>query len=332
MTIETELAPYVQQLTRLPFVRAVAVRPGRDGADALLRLTTPTGKVDLDAQLHRSHLAADVAARAEPSADRVLLALHIGAGVGAALDSRGVHFMDRQGNCFLQLPSGHVARMQGRVAPAKPGRTKARRAPAYQVLFALLAEPELLHQSLRSIGAAAGTSRQAVVDAIDRLAGEDYLEHSGRKRRWTRKARGPLLDRWAVGYQETVRPRLLYGRFRFRETGPPAVEARLGKRLDAEMLRYGGTAGGYRLVGHYRGPLTTIHVEPTEALRRTLGAVRDDDGDLVWLAPLCPIAEQSPEPATVHPLLIYAELRRDPDPRARELAALVREEHLPWAR
>lgn len=329
MTNNNELTPYVEQLRKLPFVRSVSIRAGRDGADAMFRLSTPTEKAELLVQLHRSHLATGAAAHAKSSPDHLLLAPHIGAGIGAELEARGIQFMDRQGNCFLQL-GGHVARVQGRTAPPKPGRAKARRAPAYQVLFALLAEPTLLQQSLRAIGAAAGTSRQAVVDAIDRLASEGYLERSGRDRAWTRKARGPLVERWVRGYQETVRPRLVFGRFRFREVGPRAVESRLAERLEGSY-RYGGTAGAYRLVAHYRGPLTTIHLPPTEAARRALGAVRTEDGELVWLAPLSSIAEQSPDPTTVHPLLIYAELQQDPDPRARELATLVREKHLPWS-
>lgn len=48
MTIEAELAPYLEQLRGLPFVKGVTVRSGRGGADALLRVTTPTGKEDLE--------------------------------------------------------------------------------------------------------------------------------------------------------------------------------------------------------------------------------------------------------------------------------------------
>jgi hypothetical protein len=329
-TTEAELAPYLQQLDRLPFVKKVAVRPGRDGADAVLRVTTPGGRVDLEIQLKRSHLTSGAAAHAEARADQLLLAPYIGAPAGEELEGRGIQFLDRSGNCFLQLPTGQVARVQGRTATPKPGRTKARRAPAYKVLFALLAEPELLEQSLRAIASAAGTSRQAVVDAIDRLASEGYLISHGRERRWTDRERAPLLERWVEGYQQTVRPRLFFGRFRLREKGPPAVERQLAERL-GDQMRYGGTAGAYRLVGHYRGPLTTIHLPPTDAMRRTLRVLRADDGELIWLAPLGEVGNRSPDPSTVHPLLIYAELRSDPDPRAQELAAMLQAEHLPWA-
>ncbi len=235
--------------------------------------------------------------------------------------------MDRSGNCHLRVHS-HVARIQGRRQAARRStRIKPLRAPAYQVLFALLADSELIHESLRAIAEAAGVSRQAVADAVARLHDEGYLRARGSDRRWTSRPRAPLLERWVEGYQSAVRPRLVHGRFRLPVSGPEAVERHI-ESLGRDLV-FGGTAGAHRLVGHYRGPHTVIHVSPSEELRLALRASPTDRGELVWLWPVGQLGARGTS-GSAHPLLVYAELLSDPDPRSRELADRVAEKYLPW--
>jgi hypothetical protein len=246
------------------------------------------------------------------------------------LEKRGVNFLDRSGNCYLRLGDHHIARVQGRARNPPPASDKAMRAAGYRVLFTLLADPKRINDSLRTIAAAANTSVNPVSDLLDRLTADGAVTKTRQGERvWTDRPRTPLLDQWVAGYQTTIATKLGHGRFRLREAGPRAVEQRVAERIGG--VRFGGTAGAYRLVGHYRGPDTLIHVAPSETHRRKLGALRADDGELVWLAPLCDAASAGVTHDTVHPLLIYAELLADPDPRSREVAELVRNEHLPWS-
>ena len=204
------------------------------------------------------------------------------------------------------------------------------RAPGYQVLFALLALPELAKDSIRTIARAAGTSRQPVIHLLSRLCDEGFLVYRDDKLAWVDRPLSPLLERWLAGYASSVRPKLYVGRYRLPAQTPPEVERWLEAKLG--QVRFSGTAGAFRLDRHYRGPHTIIHLEPSEQSRRALEAAPSPDGELVWLAPMSAAGNEGKTTDTVHPLLIYSELMVDPDPRAREAAELLRKNWLPWSR
>ena len=192
------------------------------------------------------------------------------------------------------------------------------------------ADPELVKAPQRAIAEMSGTSRQPVIDLLARWEAERVLVRSGRRYAWVDPPGAQLLDRWISGYLASVRAKVEVGRFRLPVRGPEEVEALLEEKVPS--VRYGGTAGGYRLSGHYRGPTTMAHLgRASAALRRKLRAVPDPEGELIWMRHVGQASAQSPQADTVNPLLIYAELVDDPDPRAGELAAIVREEWLQWS-
>jgi len=204
------------------------------------------------------------------------------------------------------------------------------RTPGYQALFALLAEPDVIAQSQRAIATLAGTSRQPVADLLARLVAERLAVRRGRSHEWVGDARRQLFDRWISGYRYHLAPGLEAGRFRVPASTPREIEQWLSER--AGHVRYGGTAGAYRLVRHYRGPTTMAHLgENTESVRRRIKAVPAADGPLAWMRDLGEMGSRGVTDDTVHPLLLYAQLDADPDPRAAESAARIRKQYLPWS-
>jgi hypothetical protein len=263
--------------------------------------------------------------------DWLLAAPYIGAPLGDSLEQHGVNFIDRQGNCYLRIGDRFVARIQGKTPPTPPARSKEMRAPGYQVLFALIAAPELVGAPQREIAAAAGTSKQPVSDLLRRLSEERILVERGRKYAWVHGPDAKLMERWLAGYRSSVRPKLAVGRFRLPVREPRAIEQWLKERADG--VRFGGTAGAYRLAPPYRGALTVAHLgPPSEAMRKRVKALPARDGELVWMRHIGRASQKGETGDTVHPLLIYAELVSDPDPRAAEAAELIRERWLPWSR
>jgi len=219
----------------------------------------------------------------------------------------------------------------GRAAPKPPARTKSIRAAGYQVLFALLADPDLASATERSIAEAAGTSRQPVRDMFDRLVERRWLVKRNGRHAWVESGRRKAFELWAAGYEATVRSKLLLGQFRVQGDTPAEVERLIEERL--EDFRYGGAAAGRRMGGLYRGDTTVIHVEgPVEPVRRRLRAVRSErESNLILLGPVGEVSWQGETDDTVHPLLVYSELRGDPYSRAYEAAHEVRERWLPWS-
>lgn len=332
-----DAAPYVAVIESLPFVVAARLEhPAARSDHVALQLDLEDGShVTLLTELKSSHLPSSIVellrSRWKDDRDRMLLAApHIGAPLGEALEREGIQFVDQSGNCFIRVDNRFIARIQGRTAPKTSPRGRAMRAAGYQVLFALLARPELIGASQRDIAAAAGTSKQPVADLLRRLVEERILVRRGREHVWTRGPDATLLERWVAGYESTLRPSLLVGRYRLPVREPTEIEGWLEEHV--EEARFGGTAGAYRLVGHYRGPLTVAHLgPPSEPLRRRLKALASEEGELMWMDHIGDVSRMGETEDTVHPLLIYGELATDPDPRAAEVASRVRQRYLPWS-
>ena len=202
------------------------------------------------------------------------------------------------------------------------------RAPGYQVLFAVLAKPELLNAPVRTLAEAAGVGKTAAADAFARLK-EEGLIGSGERRRHLLDPR-TLMDRWVGGYATVVRPRLLVGRYRTNDVNPEALEERIEKTLGATVTwAWGGGAAAMRLTKLYRGEATVLHVEvPPADLAKRLRALPAEDGALTVLRAPGRIAFEGALPRTVHPLLVYTELLTARSARAREAAREIQERYL----
>ena len=269
-------------------------------------------------------------ARPTKAAPIVVLAERMGPELRQTLLGHGLGYIDAAGNCHLELDGGRVVvHIEGkRGTPPTPGSTTLRDA-GYRVLFALLAQPELLEHSVREVEALANASRHAVAQLLARLREEGTLVRAGRSKHvFAPGGKAACIDRFATGWADVLRNRLLVGRFRLREGDPEAVERTLLRVLQAERVPFGfgGTAGAARLTNYHRGAETAIHADDWNAeLSRQLGAVPDRQGPLVVFRTMGQLDLQSAVPATAHPLLVHAELARSPEPRAREAAAVVLE-------
>jgi hypothetical protein len=328
---------HLHQLRALPFVKAVKVGvPAKDGA-VPLTVTTPSGIVHLsaiEASGPLSYAAADHLVRRLRAMDPtgILFAREVSRNLGAHFEEQGVLFMDRQGNCNVVLGESYVARVEGRPVPHRTPRGQtSMRAPGYKVLFALLAEPDLVQAPLRTIAERAGASRQAASDTLARLVDAALVDRHKKSHRWIPHRKKNALERWLVGYADVLRPHLLLGSFRTPDRTLDAMEQSVARTLNSKPLtwRWGGCAAGYRLTQHYRGDRVVAHIqELTPELRRNLKALPDASGPLVLLQIPGPAALAGETGDTVHPLLVYAEMLAEGSERAREAASEVAERYL----
>ena len=87
--------------------------------------------------------------------------------------------VDRAGNCFVQLGQHSVARIQGRAHDSQKSGDRALRAPSYRVLFALLADSNLLNASVRDLARqSGGVSPQTADDLRKRMMERGILVRS----------------------------------------------------------------------------------------------------------------------------------------------------------
>ena len=331
------------RLEDLPFVDQADHHPPGQGhdrfPDGFLRLHGPRGQTELDLRVIRTHLTRTLVdglmAQAPPDPKRpwILFAPHVGRRLARHLAERGAHFVDPAGNCRLQIGRDRIAWIEGRPPVKAPPQGRGVGAPGLRVYFALLVRPELTRAPLRTIAEAAGVATATVADRLAELRETRVLHGGGRGKRILAEPQR-LLERWLHGYGTVVRPKLVIGRYRLRETAPEAIEGKLDAVLgpvtnDHPAWAYGGGAAAWRLTGFYRGEQTVVHLrEELPDLPRRLGALGDEEGPLTLLRAPGPAAFDGAEPGTVAPLLVYTELLHQGGKRAAEAAAEVRKRYL----
>jgi hypothetical protein len=352
--MEQALDHYVKRLRELPFVEDVRIRreqPQANGtrADAALVLTAPDGDHEFLVEEKRAHLTyatanyllamwrnamqhnlwTDQQNKLHPQQPQwILFAPYVPRKIGQHLAARGANYIDLAGNCRLQLGDRYIAAIEGRAPTRKEPEGRGLRAAGYQVLFAILAKPELLNEGVVKTGELAGVGKTTVADTLDKLKREGFLTTIQNRRRLVKPE--ALLDRWLVGYANTVRPHLLIARYRTQDKDPQNLEHRIENVLGNEPeWAWGGGAAAMRLTQHYRGETTILHMaNPHPDLPKQLRAQRDADGPLVLLKVPGRIAFDGVVPRTVHPLLIYTELLATGDDRALETALELRQRFL----
>ena len=351
--MQHDLEGHLARLRELPFVRGVRVEKprvvGDPRADAGIVVQTPEGDYPLLVERKRTHLTRAVienyltTRRTAPDTRRrrgpgpranarwgpwILLARYVPRELGRELTAGGANYLDLEGNCHLRLGERYFVHVEGRIAERKNAEGRGLRAPGYQVLFAILANPELLNEGIVNIGKLAGVGKTTVAETLVKLKHEGLVGEVGGRRRLVNPR--DVLDRWLAGYANAVRPKLLVGRYRTQDADPGQLERRIEQTLGKEMdWAWGGGAAAMRLTKHYRGETTILHVaRKTPDLPKRLRALRDADGPLLILEVPGPIAFEGALERTVHPLLVYTELLNTGDDRARETALEVRERYL----
>jgi hypothetical protein len=337
MIAAPDFEPYLERLRELSFVSAAAIDPRRPPGetDALVKISTPSGPVRLPAELKRSHLTRELGHRlvhlAKALPGLLVLAPVVGRDLGEEFADAGVNFIDLAGNCHLRIGKGYVARVQGRRVATSTAE-KGLRAPSYRVLFALLADASLAGATSRALAErAGGVSAQTAIDLRTRLCERRILVPRGKALDWAPSGRKEALDTFVAGFVPTLEPSLAIGRFRPFESNLARLEAQLFRELGGgASCRFGGGAACDRLTGHFRGDRTVIYVTkwPGSGFLAKARLIADPAGTVSFAHSPGPLAFESPNSQTVHPLLAYADLLSDPDERAHEGAAEVYARHL----
>jgi len=254
----------------------------------------------------------------------LLLADRVTPRAAEVLRERGVPFLDRAGNVFVQAPSMFVyvcgrdaATRRRAVAGAQAFRPKGLR-----VVFALLCRPDSLDASYRDLARDAGVALGTVTGVIRDLERLGYIRQRGRERRWENRI--GLQQEWTRAFPRELRPRLGARRYRverpdwWRDTDP----RRFGFRL-------GGEAAAAWMTGDLEPGVVTLYgAGDFQALAATIRPVRDEGGNLEVLDAFWHF-EQAPDPGPiVPPLLVYADLLASSADRVREAAERVREQFI----
>lgn len=197
-------------------------------------------------------------------------------------------------------------------------------AEQYQVVFTLLAEPELELARESAIAQRAGARLSDVEHVLARMAQRGHVRTRDGRRRVARTAE--LARWWLMGYTDVVRPLNVLDRIRLELPGSrDELLASLAARLEADTdWCWSGEAAAWIRERSLRPHDLVVVVDGNHApaVRPSAephgGAARSYP--VTFLRLFCPAARGDRGGRTAHPLLIWSELMQQEDPRVREIA------------
>ncbi|MDM5179104.1 type IV toxin-antitoxin system AbiEi family antitoxin [Massilia sp. DJPM01] len=266
---------------------------------------------------------------AEAPCPCLLVAPRMSAELAGKCRDIGVQFIDADGNAYLQAP-GMLVFVKGQ-RPSKDGALNAALSDgvravgpsALRLAFVLLCAPELLNAPYRVLSQAAGVSLGAIGAIIQDLARRGYINHAKSGRRFLEKNR--LMNEWVTMYPIVLRPKLAARRFR-------ALERDWWKSVDIGQFdaAWGGEVAADQLTGYLKPEKITIYMH-SASMRQNLGKLviqnklrADPDGDIEILEKFWELPQiDKATPASVPPLLAYADLVASMEPRNLEVATMI---------
>jgi len=296
-----------------------------------LSLGTSAPRVAFDVRTTGSKLSGALATRIieetrHAHGCRLLFAPYVPILAGDRLAAERVSYVDLAGNCHIETEGALIAHVEGR-RPLRQSAAHSSGIKAHQLLFALLAQPELVDTPARKIALEAGIGKSAAFDLVAALRAQRLLDcdpddtrlHSGRV----------LLERWLTAYADVVRPSWLVARCEPMVTDPHALEALIERECQSFAWALGGSAAASRMIRADRGAETVVHLAevPLDLMKR-LQAVPAASGALTILHTPGTAAYRGIAPYLAHPLLVYTELLTSTELQSRRAAAALRERFL----
>ncbi len=233
-------------------------------------------------------------------------------------------FIDVVGNCYVETPD-FLVYVAGRKPVAEMAVIRGGQAftPAgLKILFALICAPELANAPQRTIAAAADVSLGTVPGVLADLRQTGRLLQAGKHRRLRADKR--LLDEWAMGYAQQLRPKLLFAAFH-----APQFETWKTWEVETYSFRWGGEPAAHLLTGYLQPGVLTLYgdkVPPAFAAQQALkpAGVLGSDRALELRKPFWGKALQHQgRPDTVAPALVYADLLATGEGRCLETAGRI---------
>jgi len=260
----------------------------------------------------------------------LLIASHLTKELAEHCRATGLQFMDASGNAYLRAP-GLFVLITGEKSERKSKRTpKGLTNPAaLRVVFALLANPNDLESPYKDIARHAGVSLGTVYNVLDDLESRGYLinkKDAGGRRRLLEGRR--LTDEWAINYPTTLRSKLKARRF-------SAPESDWWKHTDLSEFdcAWGSEVAALKKTGYLKPGSQTLYVQ-ADAMQKVIKTLvkqhrikPDDAGDIEILEKFWHWDDANLR-GVAPPLLIYAELLALLDPRAQEVAHMIKEKFI----
>lgn len=140
--------------------------------------------------------------RVSSDAQGLFIAEHISADAAARLRAEKINYIDASGNAHIDAPPYFVL-IEGKIAndlTTKPKPSRVFSSTELKVIYALLANPEMLNANYGEIAVSAKVALGVVGTIIRDLKDLGYIEESASRRKRSWLARQKLISQWAMQY------------------------------------------------------------------------------------------------------------------------------------
>jgi hypothetical protein len=310
---------------------------GRRNYDAALRIDGTRLLVEVKKWAQHANIGALIDQIKKMPEPGILVADFVNPRMAEKLRAHDIQFLDTAGNAFINTPPTCIYIRGNR--PEKTPATRWKREDAYgrafaptglKVLYAFLCDPELVNAPYREIANVADAAVGTVGWVLNDLKADRYIADLGRGRKRRLNDYRRLLDRWTEAYPEKLRPKQLLGVFE-------AEHADWWKHVDiADFNAYwGGETAAAKLTNFLQPEVATIYLREdglaklvvTNRLRKATEATQIKARNTVYVLDAFWNAGDA-KAQLVDPVLVYADLIATADPRNREAAQIIFDEHI----
>jgi hypothetical protein len=248
---------------------------------------------------------------------------------------RNIEFIDVDGNIYLNSPGIYLV-VRNQASKDSTNKSLEITSAALQVMYALLSQPNTLKGDDvdEQISYISGVSTKTVKSTIKKLQELDYMTY--KHGRYEIIDYVKLLERWELGYSETLRSKLLIGTFSpIGKRNFSEIEDDLKKYTDQYGYLIGGELAASILTEYLRPISAILHLGENVDYRQIAVKLKlkpDPEGNIALLESFGHDKHHQNEfgglKNIVNPLLIHAELVRTGNSRLKETAQLIYDRYI----
>jgi hypothetical protein len=246
----------------------------------------------------------------------LLLTHYVSPNMADKLKQKKIEFADCAGNLLLHQSPLYVEIGGQKHLTASGGLDRLFRPAGLKLIYLFLRNPQAVNATYRVLADDAGIALGAIGDLFKELKKRGNLANSKAGRELI--AAEELLQRWQLGYIETLRPRMLLQRCVLNpDYSLQQLPELIRRASDAPSVMLGGQLGASFLSNNMSPESAVLYVDPQQQLKLMLQLhlTPDPEGEIYLLSPFGKQNRWSgwhPEGLSlVDPLLTYAELASD---------------------
>ena len=243
----------------------------------------------------------------------LLVSHYISPKMAATLKQQKIEYVDCAGNLYLNQMPLYIEIGGQKHAPKPPGADRLFRTAGLKLVYLFLRNRQAINATYRMLADDAGIALGAIGSLFGELEKRGNLQVAEGVRQL--HAVEELLQRWQLGYLETLRPKLLLQRCQLAPGySIPQLTERLKQLPEGKQVLIGGELGASLLVSGFEPQSAVFYLAPEQQLKLMLQLhlTPDPDGNITLLQPFgrkCSWTGWQPDGLTLaDPLLTFAEL------------------------